>query len=209
MIVRLVAAGREATVTRLALLVAASASLLVATTAALLLDPSWLAQSTRLLLEHGRDTGYTTDGSFVAILLRNLGVCAFLYSGVISAGITTIAAVVLTSFSIGVSMAVVQDAAGLGSMLSDVIWYAPIEFAAFLVAAAAGIAPVLNAVLRVPRCSLNRVTIGIGEDAAVGNERGALRRYFGAFPLALRLGIVAVAGIVLAAGVEATVIAIP
>ncbi|WP_179205334.1 stage II sporulation protein M [Mycetocola reblochoni] len=184
-------------ITRDAILASGTILTLVAALSFLRADSGWLRRSVESLALFGSDPSLMTDGSFLAILIRNAGVAAFLFSGVVTAGVTTLAALVLTAFAIGTSMALVQSASGWIRLLGDVAWYAPIEFASLAVVGAAGLVPLLSA-----------LRAGAGDSEERQPRRGPLHRYLAALPAALRLGVLGFVGIVIGAAVESAVIAL-
>lgn len=93
--------------------------------------------------------GLSHGGGFLpqllAILSHNLPAAAFLYSGVATAGISSLVGVALVGSFVGASTAGSAAAVGLGASVASVVGYAPVEFVGLLLAASAGLMPALCA----------------------------------------------------------------
>ena len=85
-----------------------------------------------------------TDGSFGAILARNLGAVAFLYSGVATLGLGSLIAIPLVALHLGMSLALTTSAWGLEVVYKQVALYAPFGFAGVVLGSAAGLYPVVT-----------------------------------------------------------------
>lgn len=80
---------------------------------------------------------------FVQILVRNLSLIALLFSGVATAGVTTLLFGTLLGAYIGATMTAAAEHVGATSVVTSVIVYAPLEFLAFAVAAWGGLGPAI------------------------------------------------------------------
>lgn len=128
--------------------------------------------------------------SLPQILLQNLSVVMFLYSGALTLGLTSIVSVAMLSAYVGATMAVGVGNVGMSSVLGDAGPYAALEFLGCLVAAAAGLCPLM--------AMLGRVF-----SEARG---GAVAAYVGALRTSLATLAVGTALVVVAAAIEATLI---
>jgi len=152
------------------------------------ISPAWAAESLRI---GGGD--FKVFGAVLpAILLRNLGVVMFLYSGVATFGLTSIISTGMLSVYIGATMAVGASNVGAGSLVGATGLYVPFEFTGCLVAATAGLYPTVAA--------LSRIFTGSGRASSPGV-------YIGAFRTSLVVLAWAGALILLAAIIETVVIA--
>ncbi|MER6769415.1 stage II sporulation protein M [Streptomyces bacillaris] len=141
----------------------------------------------------GRTATGSFVGSFGAILLRNTGAAMLLFSGVLTAGFSTVVALGLMAAYIGATFGAAAHTVGFQEALGSIVLYAPIEFLGLLFAATAGMLPVVTGVAHALR--------GGAEDGG-----SPLRAYAGSIALSLRtLGVAAVV-ILIAALVEAVVI---
>lgn len=125
------------------------------------------------------------------ILVVNLPALCLAFSGVVTGGMSTLIAWPLTSIYIGATMRTASTELGLGEVIGTIWVYAPGEFAALLIAAAAGLMPAAAAA----RAALF--------------ERGELspvQQYIRAVPRALKTFFVAAAVLVVAALIESIVI---
>lgn len=84
--------------------------------------------------------------SFWPIFGRNVGVIALLYSGVATAGVTSVLGIPLVALGVGGFTSVLVSEHGLAATISSVWTYAPIEFLAMAVAGGSGLLPVAAAV---------------------------------------------------------------
>lgn len=148
-------------------------------------DGSWEGSS-------GQSTGASLADSFAPIVIRNTGVAMLLFSGVLTAGFSTVVALGLMAAYIGATFAAAARTAGFQEALSSIVLYAPIEFLGLLFAATAGILPVVAGVSNTLRRS--------AEDG-----RSPLRAYLESVGLSLKTLGLAVAVIVIAALVESVV----
>lgn len=150
-------------------------------------DSAWADSSAQF---HG---GFFTD-LFGPIVVRNTGVTMLLFSGVLTAGFSTVVAVGLLGAYIGATFGAAARAAGLQEALGSIVLYAPIEFLGLLFAATAGLLPMVVGVTNALR-------------SQVEDGRSPLRAYAESVALALKTLGVAVAVILFAALVESVVIA--
>jgi uncharacterized membrane protein SpoIIM required for sporulation len=134
--------------------------------------------------------------TFGTILARNGLTLCLLFSGVMSGGLTTLIAWPLVSVFIGSTMRLSESMIGLDSVLGAIWPYAPLEFLALAVAAGAGLLPVTNAI----RASLADPKPG-------APVRSPFQAYLGVFPLSLRMLLVSGTILLIAAAIEATVVA--
>lgn len=89
------------------------------------------------------------DQSLAGIVGQNLGAAMLLYSGVVTLGISSLLGLGMTSAFVGATMAVAVDNSGWGEVAGTAWAYAPIEFGGCVVAAAAGLYPVLSVIRKV------------------------------------------------------------
>lgn len=151
----------------------------------------WLEQNRERSLTGDLATDFATDGSFLAIMLRNLGAIAFLYSGAATLGVTTVIALSLVSLYLGATLALTTFAAGLDTVAQNVMIYAPFEFVGIIIAGAAGLYPAMSVLV----------------DALSRRDQALIRSYTTAVPGSLTLFLISAVLIVIGAGLEATVIA--
>lgn len=85
--------------------------------------------------------------TFVDILARNLSAAALLVAGAPLAGIPTLGGGAAIGFGVGATMHAVVAALGPAELAARVLAYAPLELAGILLAAAAGMAPTSAVVL--------------------------------------------------------------
>lgn len=128
----------------------------------------------------------------ITIAARNLGAVALLASGAPLLGTLTVIAIAVLGMGLGLSGTAVVQALGAAETLQRVGPYIAFELAGVVLAAAAGILPTVHAV----RAAVRR-------GAAVPFRLA----YAGALAPSLALTLVAAALIVVAAGIEAIVIA--
>ncbi|MEU6708128.1 stage II sporulation protein M [Streptomyces wuyuanensis] len=133
-------------------------------------------------------------GSFGPIVIRNTGAAMLMFSGVLTGGFSTIVALGLMAAYIGATFGAAAHTAGIQQSLGSIVLYAPLEFLGLLIAATAGILPVVVAVAS---------TLNYAEN----ESRSPLRAYAGSLSLSLKSLGVAIAVILLAALVESVVIA--
>lgn len=122
------------------------------------------------------------------ILARNLGAAALLYSGVLTCGLSTAVSLAVLSAYVGATAKVGVLNVGAGAVLGSAGWYAGPEFLGCLVAAAAGLHPAATAL-------------------RARSSGAPVRRYLAALPVSLGLFAAAVVLLLVAAGVEAALIA--
>lgn len=138
------------------------------------------------------DLAHTWLSALGRILVTNMPALCLVFSGVITGGISTLIAWPLTAVYIGSTMRIGQDQMGMGEVMSSIWIYAPAEFVALLLAAGAGLMP---------------VTAGIRSALSLSEPGTPLRHYLGVFPLALKIFGLASALLLVAALIEATVLA--
>jgi uncharacterized membrane protein SpoIIM required for sporulation len=138
-------------------------------------------------------TNVIYGGSLATILIQNLGTVMFLYSGVLTLGLTSILSVGMLSAFVGATMSVgISNVGGL-QMMAHTGAYIPLEFGGCVVAAAAGLYPALTLLARV-----------FNDNA----DTNVLGTYLNAVYTSLKVLGCAVALILTAAAIEATVIAV-
>lgn len=128
----------------------------------------------------------------LTILVRNISAIMLLYSGVLTLGVTSLLGLTFVSAYVGATLSVVVHNVGVWSMLSLSGLYAPLEFLGCVVAAAAGLYPAF--------ALAGRVFVGEGQIAVIGT-------YVGSIGTSLKVFAAGVTLIVVAAAIEATVIA--
>lgn len=153
------------------------------------ISPEWAARS---LGEPGASNP-AFGGSFGEILVRNLGAIALLYSGVMTLGLTALMSLAMVGMYVGATMAVGVSNVGTWQVVGDTWFYAPIEFGGCVVAAAAGLYPVV--------ALIGRMFTDEARTAAIGT-------YVNATLTSLKVFGCAAALITLAAVIEAVAIAI-
>jgi uncharacterized membrane protein SpoIIM required for sporulation len=77
------------------------------------------------------------------ILVQNISVLMLLYSGVLTLGLTSLLGMVMVAAFVGATMAVGVSNSGIRQLAVETAAYAPMEFAGLVVAAAAGLYPVI------------------------------------------------------------------
>lgn len=130
--------------------------------------------------------------SFASILARNLSAAALLIAGAPLAGVPTMGGGIVVGFGVGAGMRAVLEALGPTELAARVIAYAPLELLGILLAATAGFVPLVEVVLDRLRRDRDRST---GSAVTVG------------LALAARLAAVATLCLVVAAAIEAALIA--
>ncbi len=125
--------------------------------------------------------------TFWTILGRNLGAAITLYSGVCTVGVSTLLAGLLLGGYVGATWAAAVSAVGAARAGGSIVLYAPLEMSGLLLAAAAGLMPVVAMLSRAPTTS-------------------RLRAYTDALPTSLRALAVSGAVLVAAAFLETLVI---
>lgn len=97
------------------------------------------------LLSGPNDGQGSSSWSFATILTRNFSAIALMYAGVVSAGILSVITLACVSVYVGATAKIGTLASGAGALAADVGLYAPVEFLGCLVAASAGLYPVISA----------------------------------------------------------------
>lgn len=133
-----------------------------------------------------------TTWSLGSILVRNLGACFLLYSGVLTGGALSIISMAAVSVYVGATAKVGALAAGLGPVITSSLWYVPLEFGGLLLAAGAGLYPIIAANTR-------QFQLAHG---------GSLRAYLRAIPQSLVLLAAGAVLILAGAGVETIVMSV-
>lgn len=150
------------------------------------ISPVWARASLHI------DGGSPLGSDFLAILLQNLSVVLFLFSGVVTLGLTSVVSLALVSVYVGATFAVGTANGGLAAVLTTTGPYAGLEFLAVVLAGAAGLCPVLALLGR----GLQRDACGPG-----------LQTYVSAVRTSLATLVVSALLVLLAASIEAVVIA--
>jgi len=121
------------------------------------------------------------------IVMRNMGVAAMLFSGVVTAGLTTLLAGSVLGLYTGAMLRTAVNSAGVCDTMAGLLPHFPVEYAAFLLAAVAGLSPVSRTVMAYH----------------AGDQRGSLpMTYLTAADTAMRCGALAMVLLVVAAGLE-------
>lgn len=128
---------------------------------------------------------------FGRILLANGPALCLAFSGVVTGGISTLIAWPLTAVYIGATMRTASSKLGLGEVLGTIWVYAPVEFAALLIAAGAGLMPAAAAA----RAALSDK-----------DDHNALQQYTRTIPAALKIFTLAAAVLLAADAIETAVI---
>jgi uncharacterized membrane protein SpoIIM required for sporulation len=190
-VVSVIALGRIAR--NRSLLVAVLASLIVFVAGFALgfgsIGRAWAQNS----LGAGGATNAVFGSSVFAILAQNLIAVMFLYSGVLTFGLTSVLSIGMVSTYVGATMAVGVTNSGWTQLASATGAYALLEFTGCIVAAAAGLHPV---------CAF--LAHAVKHDGA----SGMFGAYLDAVATSLKILGCAVALILTAAAIEAIVIAI-
>jgi uncharacterized membrane protein SpoIIM required for sporulation len=152
------------------------------------ISDTWAADS----VHSWRETDLSVTASFFAILLRNASAMAFLYSGVLTFGLTSVLALTMVSAYVGATAATGINNVGAWQLFTATGSYALLEFLGCIVAATAGFYPTSALVAGLARQK---------EDA------GSLKRYFGAIRVSARILAFGGALVVVAACIEVTLIA--
>ena len=127
---------------------------------------------------------------FLAILLRNTAVALGFYSGVLTAGLSSLIGIAFFGFLVGASTAAAATEVGLAAALTSVVGYAVFEIPALLLAATAGLVPATVLLFPSRRAA----------------EVRPFPRYLAQFPSTLLLLAIALVLIVVGAGVETIII---
>lgn len=138
------------------------------------------------LLSHSGVGPGDSPWSFGTIFTRNLSVIALMYAGVASVGVLSVITLAAVSLYVGATAKIGTLSSGAGTLATDVGLYAPVEFLGCLVAAAAGLYPVISAF------SPKQQT----------ENGGSLACYLQAVPRSLLLFVLASLLILLGAGLE-------
>ncbi len=128
------------------------------------------------------------------ILVRNGSIMLMLFSGVVTAGVSTAVGLTLLALYVGATLGAAAGNVGLAPALGSILSYAPLEFMAFLIAAVAGMLPM--------------ATAGLFRRDAGSGPRDRLRAYITSLSAAVRLLVVATLGVLAADLAEVTTIAL-
>ncbi|MGD9959752.1 stage II sporulation protein M [Nocardioides sp.] len=154
----------------------------VAALTAVLVDPSTLS---------GVDPGaQARSPGFLEILGRNLSAALLLYSGVVTVGLTAILGLIGVGAFVGGTLDVAVHNAGWSGVLGSTWPYILLEFGGMVLAAAAGLHPLVSTLLT----------------ARDGARTRTVNRYLAALTPSLKLLTVAAAMILSGAAVESLVI---
>ena len=132
--------------------------------------------------------------SFAAIFVQNISVVLFLFSGVLTLGLTSLVSLTMMSIYVGATMSVATTNGGVAAVLSDTGSYIGLEFLGMVLAATAGLCPVFALLGRALRAETDPSLTSVGAYAA------AVRTSMATLSISALL-------ILLAAGIEAAVIA--
>lgn len=133
--------------------------------------------------------------SLGSISIRNLAAATLLSSGMATAGFSTIIGLGLMAIYIGATFSAAAANVGAWPALWSIVAYAPVEFLGMLLAATAGLLPIVAF-----------IHASIGEGAP--ERRGPVRTYLDSLPASLRVLALSASTIVVAALVESTVIVV-
>lgn len=132
-------------------------------------------------------SGSTTTPSFATIFATNMSTALLLFSGVVTLGISALFGSLALGGFIGATFTVAAGTVGTATAAGSIGWYAPFEFAGFVVAGAGGFLPILAVMLR-----------------SAGESRRAA--YMSVLPKAGLFALLSAALLLVAAGVEVLVI---
>jgi uncharacterized membrane protein SpoIIM required for sporulation len=129
--------------------------------------------------------------AFVGVVAVNAPALALLYGGALTAGVVTLIAWPILAIYIGATLRASMNLIGAEKVFSTIWVYAPLEFLAMAIGASAGLMPLLSALWTAffPQ-----------------SEERPLRAYLGEIPSTLRMIGIALGLMLLAAGIEASVI---
>jgi uncharacterized membrane protein SpoIIM required for sporulation len=113
----------------------------IATMAYVVMDPSWAPDALELNPSGGVELPWWR------ILATNGAAALMLFSGAATGGLTTLAALTWTGAYVGATMSVAVTNVGVGTVAADVWLFLPLEIAGLVVAAAAGLHPVVLGLL--------------------------------------------------------------
>jgi uncharacterized membrane protein SpoIIM required for sporulation len=153
------------------------------------ISSDWAARS----LTAGGAENPIFGGSFWTILIQNISAAMFLYSGVLTLGLTSVLAMGMVSAYIGATVAVGVHNVGPGQILGDTGTYVFLEFGGCIVAAAAGLYPFM---------------VAVGAIVKDGATTAVFSAYLRAVHTSLKMFACAISLILIAAAIEATVIAL-
>lgn len=145
-------------------------------------------QSLQSLRFPGDDAPSADSWNFGTLVLRNMGAACLLYAGAVTGGTATLITLPLVGLYVGATAKIGVVAAGGSALWGSVAWYVPFEFLGCLVAAAAGLYP-LVATVRAHR-----------------SQSRTLPAYVSAFGASLLVFAAAAALILCGAAIEAIVI---
>ncbi|PYI66892.1 hypothetical protein CVV68_12415 [Arthrobacter livingstonensis] len=128
---------------------------------------------------------------FLGVIISNGPALCLVYGGVLSGGLLTLIAWPIISIYIGSTMRTGINIMGVEGVAGAIWAYAPVEFVALALAAAAGMMPVAAAVWA---------------SLSTGGSNRPLRAYLNEFPHTLRFFGIAVVTLLAAAAIEAFVI---
>ena len=132
--------------------------------------------------------------SFSAIFLQNFSVVLFLFSGVLTLGLTSLVSLTMMSIYVGATLSVATTNGGVGAVLSDTGSYIGLEFLGMVLAATAGLCPVFALLGRALRAEPD------AELSSAGAYVAAVRTSMATLGISTLL-------VLLAAAIEAAVIA--
>ena len=96
----------------------------------------------------GNDAPTAESWNFGTIVLRNIGAACLLYVGAVTGGSATLITLPLVGLYVGATAKIGVVTAGGSALLNSVAWYVPFEFLGCLVAAAAGLYPLVSTLRR-------------------------------------------------------------
>lgn len=96
----------------------------------------------------GDDPAAAESWNLGTIVLRNMGAACLLYVGAITGGSATFITLPLVGLYVGATAKIGVVTAGGAALVNSVAWYVPFEFLGCLVAAAAGLYPLIAALRR-------------------------------------------------------------
>lgn len=119
---------------------------LVSVTASYLAVPEGFAHEVSGMVGEVRSNKSAVE-LFLLILAVNYSTMLFLYSGVVSLGLTTVVSLFLSGAFLGTSVKVATVHHGAWEVLTQTFLYTPWEIAGFIIAGAAGLYPSIRAVV--------------------------------------------------------------
>lgn len=163
---------------------------------ALLFSGLTIGFQTDLGADAGRSYGTTRLtwwDAFLGVVAVNGPAVALLYSGTLTLGVATLIAWPILAIYIGATLRASVNLLGPDRVFGTIWVYAPLEFIAMVLGASAGIMPLLSAL----RAAFSRHA-----------EQRPIRAYLGNVRNTLRILVIATCLMVVAASIEATVIAL-